>query len=160
MSATLVPIDTAQSSSTPKARTERIEADAREAFCEFVKLSSFTFSFNEDHAGSATERVFVRYARLRSRLHGHYTSRISQLERTIRHFLSSDSLSNEQREGFIATLYGQGNVKRRNAATLSEVEIRMLDSYRSMDADGRHMVRTLFARLASTSETDGEGVAE
>ncbi len=78
--------------------------------------------------------------------------------RMLRVALACDGLSDEDRKSILSGLYRGRSSERRDPRVLSEAEARMMSQYRSMDDASRQMIRTLFDRLAATSEnTDNEG---
>ena len=75
--------------------------------------------------------------------------RVKQLERAIRLFLTSDTLTVAQRSDLLASLsLSRPEIKLRD---LNRAERRMIDDYRAMDNAARQMLRVLFSRLSATS---------
>ena len=80
--------------------------------------------------------------------------RITQLEHTVRRFLTTESLTAEQRTELLETLYGAGSPDS-NPKLLNPAERRFLQNYRAVDTAGRQMMRGLCDRLAATSDAGG-----
>jgi hydroxymethylpyrimidine pyrophosphatase-like HAD family hydrolase len=76
--------------------------------------------------------------------------RVARLERAIRVIAASDLLSEDQRRELLSGVYGHAVVARRGAV-VSETERELVDHYRGMDAAGKRMLRTLCARLSTSS---------
>jgi hypothetical protein len=81
--------------------------------------------------------------------------RLQHLERTIRTFVDS-STDQAQRTTLLAAVYGKQMAGSRDKALLSKAERRLLNHYTRMDPAARQMVRTLFERLADTSDDNDE----
>lgn len=106
---------------------------------------------------SPMHRVLIRVWRARVAVQSSLEARIHKLERTLRATFASDALDDAQREAILSTLHGRTGA-RRNSKILSDTEASMISQYRTMDAAGKQMFRTLLARLADTSvdrETKG-----
>jgi hypothetical protein len=85
----------------------------------------------------------------------HLESRVRLLERTVRALLNSDSLRESERAAGVDVLFGAQGKVFRDGKLNTDLEIRMLAAYRTMDAPARQMMRTLSDRLAATSAPKG-----
>lgn len=85
--------------------------------------------------------------------------RTRAVERTLRVVLASDHVNDKQRNQILRVLYGAAGAGR-DPKTLSEAERALIERYRTMDAAGKQMVRTLFDRLAATPQISKQGGTE
>lgn len=95
--------------------------------------------------------LFLTHWKAESDCHYYLERRARQLERTLIAVLANDLVSDEQRAKVLEIMRGKRAVGQ-DPKILSDQERDMIEQYRSMDAAGRQMIRTLFARLATTSE--------
>jgi hypothetical protein len=99
---------------------------------------------------TSTERVLVDLWHARIDYTGYLDRRIWQLERALRKLLTTDTpLPVEQRDEARTATDGD---TRRDGSILSDAERSMIDAYRATDAAGKQMLRTLFTRLATSSQ--------
>jgi hypothetical protein len=137
--------------SPPSKREERLRrqrADALNALHDAMIDAGLITSWLHDQ--TVLGRCVYSAWKAESDFHSYLERRLRQFERTVRVILASDVVPDDQRERIRQVLFGKRNVGR-DPKTLSEPERVMFDNYRSMDAAGRQMVRTLLERLAVTS---------
>jgi hypothetical protein len=99
----------------------------------------------------ATERVYQAAKRYQDFLE----NRTKSLERTIRLFLASSSLTEAQRADLLAALYGTQKAIECNPKLLNTIERGLIELYRRMDNRGRQMIAVLFERLFASSSSNG-----
>lgn len=151
MPATLVPF-IAGETSDPKVTRNRFEQTEHDASEELRAAGGWTNAYNEALARTPIERAFVRHARERSRLHGHYTSRIATLERAIRRTLlalASESMPKVARADLFASLYGTSRTDTGGFGPITETERQLIERYRGVDDVGRQAIRVVFERVAA-----------
>jgi len=83
----------------------------------------------------------------------YWKTQAERLGRELRAVLATD-LSDDTRDQVMSVLYGPVEGRRRNPHLLTEYEQTLIVDYRKIDAAGRTMIRTLFARLAATSPAE------
>jgi hypothetical protein len=94
------------------------------------------------HCNSTMHRLFSAALSMVT----HWEDRTRSLERTLRHVLANDLVTDDQRTEILAVLYGRAGVGR-DPKTLNEHEAELIRLYRAGNAADKAMVRTLFARL-------------
>ena len=74
--------------------------------------------------------------------------RARRAEKVLRAVLGTD-LTDAQYAAGLSVFFGHDGERRRNPGGMSDNERALVEQYRTMDADARLMMRTLFARLAA-----------
>jgi hypothetical protein len=139
MSATLLTMS--EEHTAPTAREQRLLAEVQETGRAFVA------EVERYENTKQLLRLFNEYGYARDRTELYWERRTRKAERLLRDLLDTN-LTAEQRANVLLALHVD---RRRDRSLLSAYEQRLIAWYRSTDAAGAQMIRTLFDRLAATS---------
>jgi hypothetical protein len=159
MTATIVPIKSA-SDAPPNERERELYGVWRQAYDELREaLTKAGWIVNRPQEPTQVQVILERLFFGISHYVDFHARRVKAVERALRAALASDAISDEQREDVLAVLYGAKGVGR-DPKLLSEYESQLIDHYRTTDAAGKQMLRTLCKRLAQSSAAMADNVAQ
>jgi hypothetical protein len=135
---------------TPKEREKRARQEQSDARGRLIEAIS-----RGDQAESV-ERLADKYECALLRHSWELERRAVKAERALRKLLDTDDLTDEQISRALSATYGHAGERQRNPGGMSDNERQIVEWYRTMDGDGRKMLRELCERLRAASEPADE----